>query len=74
MMRDVFHISSFLVTNVLGHIIQITLNQAAFLTSILFDSFSGLLALGYTAIHLGQTEIFNQKALNLDKSGQSLRQ
>ena len=55
MVRDVFHIAGFLVTDATGHIVQIVLNQAAPLASLLVESFQQLLAPGHVAIHLGQT-------------------
>ena len=55
MVRDVFHVSGFLVTDATDHILQIVLNQAAPLASVLVDSFRALLAPGHVAIHLGQT-------------------
>jgi hypothetical protein len=55
MVRDVFHVSGFLVTDATDHILQIVLNQAAPLASVLVDSFRGLLAPGHVAINLGQT-------------------
>lgn len=55
MVRDVFHVSGFLITDATDHIIQIVLNQAAPLASVLVDSFQRLLAPGHVAINLGQT-------------------
>ena len=55
MVRDVFHVSGFLVTDATDHILQIVLNQAAPLASVLVDSFRALLAPGHVAINLGQT-------------------
>ena len=55
MVRDVFHVSGFLVIDALGHIVQIVLNQAAPLASLLVDSLRELLACGHVAISLGQT-------------------
>jgi hypothetical protein len=55
MVRDVFHVSGFLVTDVTDHIVQIVLNQTAPLASVLVDSFQRLLAPGHVAINLGQT-------------------
>src|SRR5947209_367557 len=55
MVRDVFHVSGFLVIDTLGHIVQIVLNQAAPLASLLADSLGRLLASEHVAINLGQT-------------------
>jgi hypothetical protein len=55
MVRDVFHISGFLVLDALGQIVQIVLNQAAPLASVLVDSLRGLLAPTHIAVNLGQT-------------------
>ena len=55
MVRDVFHVSGFLVIDTLGHIVQIVLNQAAPLAFLLVDSLGRLLASEHVAINLGQT-------------------
>ncbi len=55
MVRDVFHVSGFLVMDALGQIVQIVLNQAAPLAPVLVDSLRGLLASAHVAITLGQT-------------------
>ncbi len=55
MVRDVFHVSGFLVTDATDHIIQIVLNQAAPLASVLVGSLQRLLVPGHVAINLGQT-------------------
>ena len=55
MVRDVFHISGFLVFDALGHIVQIILNQAACLARSLVDSLRKLLAPLCIAINLDKT-------------------
>ncbi len=55
MMRDVFQVSGFLIIDALGHIVQIVLNQAAPLASLLVDSLRRLLAPEHVAVNLGQT-------------------
>jgi len=55
MVRDVFHISGFLVMDACGQISQIVLNQAAPLAPRLVDALRELLAPTHTAINLGQT-------------------
>ena len=55
MVRDVFHISGFLVLDALGQIVQIRLNQAAPLAPALVDPLQRLLASSHVVIHLGQT-------------------
>jgi len=52
MVRDIFHISGFLGVDVQGHIVQIGLNPAAPLASVLVDSLQELLAHAHVAIHL----------------------
>ena len=52
MVRDIFHISGFLGVDVQGHIVQIGLNPAAPLASVLVDSLQELLAPAHMAIHL----------------------
>ncbi len=55
MVRDVFHISGFLLTDALGQVVQIVLNQAAPLASALVDPLCALLARTHVAVNLGQT-------------------
>ena len=55
MVRDVFHVSGFLVSDALGHLVQIVLNQAAPLAPPLVDTLRELLAPAHVAISLGQT-------------------
>jgi len=55
MVRDVFHVSGFLVSDALGHLVQIVLNQAAPLAPPLVDALRELLAPAHLAISLGQT-------------------
>ena len=55
MVRDVFHISGFLVFDALGQLIEIVLNQAAPLAPVLVDSLRELLAPAHVALNLGQT-------------------
>jgi len=55
MVRDVFHISGFLVIDACGHISQIVLNQAAPLAPKLLDAFRELLVPAHVALNLGQT-------------------
>jgi hypothetical protein len=52
MVRDIFHISGFLGVDVEGHIVQIGLNPAAPLASVLVDSLQELLAPAHMAVHL----------------------
>src|SRR5216683_5392794 len=52
MVRDIFHISGFLGVDARGQIVQIGLNPAAPLASVLVDSLQGLLAPVHMAIHL----------------------
>ncbi len=52
MVRDIFHISGFLGVDVQGHIVQIGLNPAAPLASVLVDSLQELLVPARMAIHL----------------------
>jgi hypothetical protein len=54
MVRDVFHVSGFLVTDALGHIVQIVLNQAAPLASTLVASLRELLAPAHVAVNLAK--------------------
>ncbi len=53
MVRDVFHVSGFLVMDARGQIVRIVLNQAAPLASPLVDPLHGLLAPAQIAIHMG---------------------
>ncbi len=55
MVRDVFHISGFLLTDALGQVVQIVLNQAAPLAPALVDPLCALLARSHVAVNLGQT-------------------
>src|SRR6266704_80634 len=55
MVRDVFHISGFLVTVALGQVVQLVLNQAAPLAPALVDPLCVLLARTHVAVNLGQT-------------------
>jgi hypothetical protein len=55
MVRDVFHISGFLVFNAGGQLIQIGLNRAAPLAPVLVDPLLELLAPAHIAINLAQT-------------------
>src|SRR6266702_3767937 len=55
MVRDVFHISGFLVFDALGHVVQIILNQAARLARSLVDSLRKLLAPLCIAVNLDKT-------------------
>lgn len=55
MVRDVFHVSGFLLIDALGRIRQIVLNQSAPLASLLLRPLQSLLASAHVAIHLGQT-------------------
>ena len=55
MVRDVFHVSGFLVREGLDHLVQIVLNQAAPLAPALVDPLRELLAPAHVAINLGQT-------------------
>jgi len=55
MVRDVFHISGFLLTDASGQVAQIVLNQAAPLAPALVDPLRQLLAGAHMAVNLGQT-------------------
>jgi hypothetical protein len=55
MVRDVLHISGFLVFDAAGQIIQLVLNQAAPLAPALVHSLRSLLASTHVAVNLGQT-------------------
>ena len=55
MVRDVFHVSGFLVLDALGQIVQIVLNQAAPLAPILVESLRVLLAPIHIAVNSGET-------------------
>ena len=55
MVRDVFHISGFVIGDGLGHIIQIVLNQAAPLAPGLADGLCALLAPAHVGVSLGET-------------------
>jgi hypothetical protein len=55
MVRDVFHISGFLLLDAFGQVVQIVLNQAAPLAPALVDPLCRLLARTHVAVNLGQT-------------------
>lgn len=55
LVRDVFHVSGFLVFDAFDQLVQIVLNQAAPLAPMLVDSLRGLLAPAHVALNLGQT-------------------
>ncbi len=55
MVRDVFHISGFLLTDACGQVTQIVLNQAAPLAPALVHPLRKLLACAHVAVNLGQT-------------------
>jgi hypothetical protein len=55
MVRDVFHISGFLVIDGGGQIVRIVLNRAAPLAPLLVDALQGLLAPTHVAVNLGET-------------------
>jgi hypothetical protein len=55
MVRDVFHISGFLLIDARGQVVQIVLNQAAPLASALVDPMRKLLLCAQVAVNLGQT-------------------
>ena len=55
LVRDVFHVSGFLVFDTLDQLVQIVLNQAAPLAPVLIDSLRVLLAPAHVALNLGQT-------------------
>jgi hypothetical protein len=55
MVRDVFHISGFLLTDACGQVNQVMLNQAAPLASTLVRPLRQLLAGAHVAVNLGQT-------------------
>jgi hypothetical protein len=55
MVRDVFHISGFLLTDDCGQVVQIVLNQIAPLASALVHPLRNLLACAHVAVNLGQT-------------------
>src|SRR6266702_3963511 len=55
MVRDVFHISGFLLTDACGQVVQVVLNQAAPLATVLVDPLGALLACTHVAVNLGQT-------------------
>ncbi len=55
MVRDVFHISGFLLTDAFGQVVQIVLNQTAPLAPALVDPLGALLARTHVAVNLGQT-------------------
>ena len=55
MVRDVFHISGFLLTDACGQVTQVVLNQAAPLAPALLHPLRQLLAGAHVAVNLGQT-------------------
>src|SRR5229473_202914 len=55
MVRDVLHISGFLLLDTCGQVVQIVLNQAAPLASALVDPLRKLLLCAQVAVNLGQT-------------------
>jgi hypothetical protein len=55
MVRDVFHVSGFLVFDALDQLVEIVLNQAAPLAPVLVDSLRELLTPVHVALNLGQT-------------------
>jgi hypothetical protein len=55
MVRDVFHISGFLLTDACGQVAQIVLNQTAPLASALVHPLRNLLACAHVTVNLGQT-------------------
>ncbi len=55
MVRDVFHVSGFLVFDALDQLVEIVLNQAAPLAPMVVESLQELLAPAHVALHLGQT-------------------
>src|SRR5712692_1198990 len=55
MVRDVFHISGFLLTDACGQVVQVVLNQAAPLASTLALPLRKLLVCTQVAVNLGQT-------------------
>ena len=55
MVRDVLHISGFLVFDVAGQIIQLVLNQVAPLAPTLVHPLRSLLAPSHVVVNLGQT-------------------
>ena len=57
MIRDVFHVSGFLVIDARGQVVRVVLNQAAPLASPLIDPLYTLLAPAHTAIELGTMEL-----------------
>jgi hypothetical protein len=55
MVRDVFHVSGFLLFDQAGHVQQIILNQHASLASFLVHSLRDILSSLHISVHLGQT-------------------
>ncbi len=55
MVRDIFHISGFLLTDAFGQVAQIVLNQSAPLASALVHPLRKLLVCAHVAVTLGQT-------------------
>jgi hypothetical protein len=57
MVRDVFHVSGFLLMDAQGRIRQIMLNQDAPLALVLLTPLQALVAPAHVAIHLAQTSV-----------------
>jgi hypothetical protein len=55
MVREVFHVSGFLVFDTLGHLVHIVLNQAAPLAPLLGDALRELLTPAHVGMSLSQT-------------------
>ena len=55
MVRDVFHISGFLLTDTSGQVAQIVLNQTAPLASAFVHPLRKLLLCAHVTVNLGQT-------------------
>jgi hypothetical protein len=68
MVRDVFHVSGFLVFDTLDQLVEIVLNQAAPLAPVLVDSLRELLAPVHVALHLGQS-VMSQCDVKVDENG-----
>ena len=69
MVRDVFHISGFLGVDARGRIVQIGLNPAAPLASVLVASLQELLTPAHLAIHLDNHSLVPKTMVaNLDKN------
>jgi hypothetical protein len=68
LVRDVFHISGFLVMDALGHILQIVLNRAAPLASLLVDPLRELLAPAHIVVSLGES-VMSRCDVNAHENG-----